>query len=275
MKRIAVLGPSGTFSETAYYKLCDPKESEIVFEPTIASVFDRLKEADAAVVPIENTLDGFVSQTIDELFERRLHLVGECLVRVQYAFLMNGGSRSECRRLFVQFAAMGQCQRFLTTLPISAMRVMTSSNMESHRLLLCGGEGDGAIVPMDRIKDFPGFIQRDIADSIHNATRFVLIEKASRQRSSDSIRVALVVTPKEDRPGLLYDLLGIFKRHGVNLSAILSRPAKSAMGTYRFYLEMIGKDADESAIRQAVLMAQASFDVRLLGVYPAVLHTLD
>jgi len=275
MKKIAVLGPSGTFSETAYYKLCGQNESEIVFEPTIASVFERLKETDGAVVPIENTLDGFVSQTIDELIERNLHLVRECSLDVQYAFLLNGTSPSECRRLFVQFAAMGQCQRFLATLPHDVAKVMTSSNMESHRLLLAKVPGDGAIVPIDQANGFEGFVQSGVADSILNATRFVLVQKAPCSMAGGTIRVAVAVTPREDRPGLLYDLLGIFKKYGVNLSAILSRPAKSAMGVYRFYLEMIGKEADEASIRQAVQTAQNAFDIRILGIIPAVLHSQD
>jgi prephenate dehydratase len=238
-------------------------------------VFDRLNEADGAIVPMENTLDGFLSQTIDELMERRWFLAQECIIPVQYACLIRGDQPSDCRRLYVQFAAMGQCQKFIASMPDHIERVMTSSNMESYRLLAKGQQGDGAIVPIHQTDGFAGLIVRDVADSKENATRFVLVKKTKQEQIGGSIRIAVAVTPLEDRPGLLYDLLGIFKQYGVNLSAILSRPAKSIMGTYRFYLEMIGGDSDEAAIRKAVEKAQDAFDIVVLGIYPAVLHPKD
>lgn len=273
--RYAVLGPAGTFSELAFLRYAANSDDLALYCPSIEGVFDALSDTDGAIVPIENTLDGYISQTIDQLYEKDARIVAELIVPVQYAFLLNGNTIADIKRLYVQFAAMGQCQTFLKSLPESCARVLTASNMESRERVDEGVKGDGAIVPIHRIDDFQGFVRPYVTDSVDNATRFVVVRKSAVPASLGTVRVAILVTPTEDRPGLLYDILSIFKSHQVSLSAILSRPTRTEMGSYRFYLEMVGTNVEQSGILQAIHDVESRFSIRVLGIYPAVFSPMD
>jgi prephenate dehydratase len=267
MRKIAILGPVGTFSELAFLKYTQTDRAEAVYYHSIEATFDALDECDMAIVPLENTLDGFVQSTLDLLFERDLSIIDEVVVPVQFAFLGNVERIEDVKRLYVQFVAQGQCAKFLRSLPASTIIQGTDSNMESHRLVKHGRKGDGAIVPAHQCDSYDGLVLLPVTDAVHNATRFVVLAKAPRQATTNIVRISMVVSPVNDRPGLLYDILGIFKFHEVNLSAIMSRPTKTAMGRYHFYLEMKSDRASLNTIHSVIDRIQGDYQKKILGIY--------
>jgi prephenate dehydratase len=82
------------------------------------------------------------------------------------------------------------------------------------------------------------------------------------------MRVSLVITPINDRPGLLYDLLGVFKKHDINLTSIMSRPTKSKMGHYHFFIDLIAKDIEIKTILQVIELLQSEGEIFIYGIYP-------
>jgi prephenate dehydratase len=268
MRKIAILGPVGTFSELAFQKYTQIEAAEAMYYHSIEAVVDAIGVCDLAIVPLENTLDGFVQSTLDLLFEHDMSIIDEVVVPVQFAFLGNVERIADVKRLYVQFVAQGQCAKFLRSLPESTLIQGTNSNMESHRLVKTGRFGDGAIVPAHQSDGFDGLVLLPVTDTAHNATRFVVLAKTAHTTQSINIRISLVVSPLVDRPGLLYDMLGIFKANQVSLSAIMSRPTKTAMGRYHFYLEMKSDSSSLSTIYSVIDQIHGDYQMKILGIYP-------
>lgn len=268
MKKIAVLGPKGTFSDIACQKYFDKTEKEILYFPSIDATVEALSYADYALVPIENTLDGFVQQTLDLLLDKSFFVIDEIYIPVQFSLIALTENQDQIRKVYTQFVAKGQCQKFIKTLKTDKL-IITESNIESFNLLTNGSNGDAAIVPFHMLNSFDGYKITDITDSKENFTRFFILSKNPDQIQSDETKVSIVVNPIIDRPGLLFDILGIFKKYEINLTSIMSRPTKKQMGNYLFYIEMKSKKLDQQKIDQALLEIQKNFMIKILGIYPS------
>jgi len=268
MKKVSVLGPKGTFSDLACQKYMTKNENEIIYLPSIEASVEALSYADYAIVPIENTLDGYVQQTLDLLLEKEVYVIDEIYVPVQFSLIANVTKLEEIKKVYVQFVAKGQCHKFLKHLNTDKL-IITESNMESFSLVQKNEIGDAAIIPFHMVNHFNGFKIDNVTDSSENYTRFFILSKSLQQIKTDETKVSIVVNPIVDRPGLLFDILGIFKKYEVNLISIMSRPTKTEMGNYLFYIEMKSKTLDQNKIDQALNEIQKEFKIKVLGIYPA------
>lgn len=292
--KIAVLGPQGTFSDKAYLeyrKHCentgaDFDELEPVYFPTIDDVFYAVCPEDEAtagnrdedictlgIVPIENTLDGYVQRTLDLLLERDVYILDENKVSVQFALVGNVNQLSEIKKLYVQFKANGQCRRFINSLN-GVEIITTDSNMESYYKI--GNEaGAAAIVPKhiaDEEKD--RFVIENVTDADKNHTRFVVFkcgafdeQNVAKSDAECKVRIPVYIMPSTDRPGILFEILKGFYEKQVNLISIISRPTKQKMGTYNFYLEIDGLYEQLDEILGILRQIQVHNDIKILGVY--------
>ncbi|MFP4178399.1 MAG: prephenate dehydratase [Acholeplasmataceae bacterium] len=263
MKRIALLGPEGTFSDLAYRAYKD-RTMVAVYQKTIRDCFTALTndEADLAIVPIENTIDGYVQQTLDLLIDSDLFVSKELRVPIAFSLIAHAKDESEIARLYVQFVAHGQCQKAIDALPTREI-ILTANNQDSRRLVQ--KSGDAGIVPSHLVDGFNGFIRHGVADIRDNHTRFVVLTKRNDRTTLARVKIAVVVFPEVDRPGLLFDMLAIFKRHRINLISIMSRPTRTGLGNYHFFIEMQGQNNVESALEEI----GKSFHLRILGAYGA------
>ncbi len=268
MKKIVVLGPKGTFSDVACQKYMEKIDIDIQYFPSIDTTIGALKYADYALVPIENTLDGYVQQTLDLLFDENAYIIDEIYIPVQFSLIANVKEFSKIKRIYTQFVAKGQCRKFLKTLNTGKL-IVTDSNIESFNIVNKGLDGDAAVVPFHMLETFEGFKINAITDSSENYTRFFILSKHRQKIDSDEMKVSIVVNPIFDRPGVLFDILGIFKKYDVNLISIMSRPTKTEMGNYHFYMEMKTKALDQTKIDQALSEIQNNFTIKILGIYPA------
>jgi prephenate dehydratase len=261
MKRIALLGPEKTFSDLAYHAYRD-QTMVAVYQKTIRDCFLALMkdDVDLALVPIENTLDGYVQQTLDLLIGSNFFILQEIHVPIAFSLIARVKDVSEITRLYVQFVAHGQCQIAIDDLPTKDI-ILTANNQDSFRLVQ--KDGDAGIVPSHLTDDFVGFVKHNIADIKDNHTRFVVLAKAHDKTIFEKIKISVVVFPEVDRPGLLFDLLAIFKRHQINLISIMSRPTKTGMGNYHFFIEMQGQNNVKSAFDEI----GKSFHLKILGAY--------
>ena len=132
--RISVLGPEGTFSDSAAKKYIESAgiDAEIVYCPTIDEAFEEVGNGcDIAIVPIENTLDGYVQRTLDLLLELPVHIQTEVTIPVRFSLVANADKKEDINRLFVQFKSAGQCRGFVSSLNLEGV-VTTESNMISY-----------------------------------------------------------------------------------------------------------------------------------------------
>ena len=286
--KIGILGPEGTFSDKAYMEYCKKTGQELVGEyyPTIDDVFQAVcsdndmtatEACDLCIVPVENTLDGYVQRTLDLLLEKNVCIIDENMVSVQFSLVGNVKSLDEIKTLYVQFKANGQCRRFINSLS-NAKIVTTDSNMESY-YKLGDEEGAAAIVPHHiAVNETDRFVIENVTDSDHNHTRFLIVKKGQAKdnkavnmptNSQDKIkvRVPIYVMPVEDRPGILFELLQSFYDNKINMISIMSRPTKQELGTYNFYIEIDGKLERLDVILDTLEQIKKSNNVKILGIY--------
>jgi len=270
---ISVLGPEGTFSDSAAKKYIESAgiDAEIVYCPTIDEAFEEVGNGcDIAIVPIENTLDGYVQRTLDLLLELPVHIRTEVTIPVRFSLVANADKKEDINRLFVQFKSAGQCRGFVSSLNLEGV-VTTESNMISYYEAEKGNEGEGAIIPQHMLEDSSAPLKiEDVTDAQSNFTRFVIVAPGNYSKAevhSQHIRVPLYVMPEVDRPGILFEILQEFSSNNINLTAIMSRPTKKEMGTYNFYIEASGLSSDLDTILSVVDSMQKTHKIKVIGVY--------
>ncbi len=263
--KIGILGPKGTFSEVALNTYKEKHDNvEAFYYQTLEETTESLAQLDKIIVPIENTLEGYVQQILDFLISSNSYIEEEILVYVQFE-LISKVEHKDISNIFVQFATKGQCQDYIKSLSNTDL-TLTPSNSTSLDLFLNGQDSDAAIVPTHLVpKDVN---HQNVTDSKNNFTRFVVISKNQIKTNAREHKVSLVVIPTIDRPGLLYDILSIFKSQDINLTSIMSRPQKNYMGKYFFYIEFIAGNHVYDDINQLVELTKEQYTIKILGIYP-------
>ncbi len=271
--RISVLGPQGTFSDSAAKKYIEQigEECEIVYFPTIDEAFEAVGNGcDVAIVPIENTLDGYVQRTLDLLLEMPVHIKNQVTIPVRFSLIANAESVEDINRLYVQFKSAGQCRRFVNSLKMDSV-ITTESNMISYYEAEKGNVGEAAIIPQHMLGDSKAILKiKDVTDADSNFTRFVVVVPGlcdHAEPHSGEIHVPMYVMPGVDRPGVLFEILREFYDKKINLTAIMSRPTKKEMGRYNFYIEASGKKADLATIIKVVEEMEGKYDIKIIGIY--------
>ncbi|HMA05166.1 MAG TPA: prephenate dehydratase domain-containing protein [Methanomicrobiales archaeon] len=242
---IAALGPEGTFSHELALSLFG--EGEVQLLPTIRRIFDEVEKGGCdGVVPLENSEVGGVGPTLDCLQTHQVFITGEAYMEVHH-HLAGFGKLEDLTMIYVHPQTHEQCSEFLEKLGLEVIH--TSSNAASAQAMK-ERKHAGAIVSelAARIYRIP-IIRRDVQNTTGNTTRFILISSRPPAEARPA-KCSILIDPREDRPGLLHDLLSVFARRGINLTRIESRPSKRGMGSYIFFLDFATSRGWEVAIRE-------------------------
>jgi prephenate dehydratase len=265
--KYAVLGPKGTFSDLAYQKYHESVGDEVFYTHSIEATIKSLDQVDYAIVPIENTLDGYVQQTLDILFSESVFIVDEIFIPVQFDFVGNDVDAIGIKRIYSQFVAKGQCSKLLSKFQDVEL-ILTESNMKSYEEVFKGNRYDAAIIPSHIKSNAFKLTISNVADVIYNYTRFVVVKKSEQPFNSfEKFKVSLVVTPDNDRPGLLFDILKIFKDQHINLTSIMSRPKKEKMGQYFFFIDFNSNGKTFQEIKNCLKLIQDVYTIKIIGIY--------
>lgn len=265
MKQLAVLGPKGTYASLAALKL--ENSYEICYYPTILSCFEAVNDDTDALIPFENTLDGFVMEALDAIIRKPYYMVEEVKLPVGFHFVSFLDSLNEIQSVYVQHKTYGQCLQFI--LKNQLRPIITQSNMESLNSLVSSKEPHaGAIIPSHlATKDFP-LVCLNVADSKENETRFVRISLDHQLPKNKRWVVSMTITPVEDRVGILFSILEIFAQLKLNLRTILSRPRRDMIGKYIFYIEIDLLKKDNLLLEEAKKLIQSkNCTITILGIY--------
>jgi prephenate dehydratase len=274
--RIAYLGPAGTFTEDALGEAIPPGGYEPLRTPTIHDAILAVErgEADRALVPIENSLEGSVRPTLDALaFEvSAVTIVGEHDYRVRVHLIAGEGVRvEEVEAVLSHPQPLAQCQRFLReTFPEVELRSVSSTAAavrmvsESARpWAALGARAAAALYDCELLIE-------GVEDQDDNLTRFVWIAPAGTEPVGDGPwKTSLVFSELgADHPGALVDALSEFATREINLTRIESRPLRQGLGRYMFFCDLEGKETDP-AVAEAIAQLRTKADsVRILGSYP-------
>ncbi len=276
METIATLGPEGTFSDQAAKQYLrefgDVKQiSGIRYFKSIKSAFKAVGNAcDFGVLPIENLSEGYVELVLDLLLGSDLQIIHELLLPIQFSFVSPSKTLKDVKTVFVQYVAEGQCGNFIDTMPGAAI-VRTDSNMESLELLKKADVSAGAIVPHHGVADlsFPLVIP-NVDDYKNNVTRFIVLARQGameRPTGGQDYKTSIIVMDEHDYPGLLVKILMSFSKRNINLTSIMSRPAKTTIGKYHFFIDAEGH-RQEPPVKEALEEISALNKLKILGSYP-------
>jgi prephenate dehydratase len=271
--RYAYLGPEGTFTEAALVAFTRGEELAAVPCPTIQATLDAVRTgaADRAVVPIENSVEGAVTATLDELASGpELSLCGEVLLRVTFALLVRPGTAiGDIKTLGGHPQAQPQCRRWLAGhLPDAEWR-SASSNAEAARQV-ADGQLDAALAGAFAAGRYGLAVLAEQVNDVPDAvTRFVVATRPGPVPArTDADRTSLVAFLAADRPGALMEILTEFAVRGINLTRIESRPTGDGLGRYCFSIDCEGH-LDDARVGEALMgLRRVCAEVRFLGSYP-------
>ena len=265
---VAFLGPAGTFSQEAARKHFG-SATGLTACGTIDEVFRRVEKGEAGfgVVPVENSTEGAVGRTLDLLMATPARICGEVMLPVRQCLMSREKNRSAIRTVYSHTQSLAQCQRWLARNLPHAETVAVVSNAEAARRA-AGEKGVAAIAGRlaAELYEVP-LIARNIEDEARNTTRFLVLS-ASDSPPSGKDKTSLIMSTR-NAPGAIHDLLTPLAKNGVSMTRLESRPAKTGLWEYVFYVDIEGH-AGEAKVKAALtaIERKASF-LKNLGSYPA------
>lgn len=272
---LTYLGPAGTFTEAALRTTPEAQEphAELRPEQTVIAALDAVRSGDAAgaLVPFENSIEGAVPSTLDELASgSALQIRREVLLPIRFALLVREGTTLEAIKTVSSHPhAQPQCRHWLAAnLPHSTWRA-SASNADAAREV-AAGLTDAALAGAFAAELYGLEILADgVQDREDAVTRFVLVTKAGPPPPyTGADRTTLVAFEGEDHPGALLEMLTEFAVRGVNLTRLESRPTGEGLGRYCFSIDCEGH-IDEQRVGDVLkALRRLCADVRFLGSYP-------
>lgn len=237
--------------------------------PSIASLFRAVgeDEIDRGVAPIENSVEGSVGATNDQLYRDSLHIVAEHYEKITHCLIALPGTEiQKVSRVISHPQALGQCSKYIERAGMEPVQFQdTASAVSSLADPMYKGY---AAIGTKMAADLYGMeiLDEDIGDFKENYTRFISVSKETEMAHEEpGRRKASMVVSLEDRPGSLKEVLEIFGSHGINLTRIESRPVKFSPWKYIFFLDSVYSPECEGAFREIESMSNS---FRLLGIYP-------
>jgi prephenate dehydratase len=273
MSKLAYLGPEGTFAEEAL-RLLEP-DAERLPCPNVAAALEAVRrgEADGAVVPLENSLEGGITSTLDEFaWGEPLIITAELLLPVSFSLLVRPGTEfGHIKRVITHQAAHTQCRGYLAReLPDALVIAAASTATAAQEVSVPGSPYDAAIGAAIAGEHYGLHeLAADIGDRSDTVTRFVKVRRPGPLPApTGADRTSIVAFLADDHAGALLEMLTEFAVRGVNLTRIESRPTGDGIGSYFFHIDCEGHVADARVGEAISGLHRVSADVRFLGSYP-------
>lgn len=264
--KISILGPRGTFSEYAASEYFG-KDDELILCKTIAEAVTIADEgkADCAFVPVENSLEGSVTATMDSLVKaENLHIIAEHKVKIHHC-LMAPVAMENVKNIVSHPQPIGQCAEFLASLDNVSVSIADST---AAAALTSASSADTAVIGSKALSSIYNLkvLCENIEDNHNNETRFILLSKNKAAKSEKNKTSIVFSVP--DKPGELLKMLSVLDIFEINMNKIESRPAKTHLGEYLFFIDIDGYEQDENVTDAIEVMKKKSIYFKVLGSYP-------
>ena len=271
--RYGYLGPRGTFAQAALRTVRAAERADLLALGTVAAVFEAVRagDVDAGLVPLENSVEGAVATTLDELSGGEpLQITREVLLPVSFALVGRAGTAlADVRTVGTHPHAQAQCRRWLAASVPGASVVPTPSTADAARSVAEGAFDAAICAPLAAQEYGLAVLADDVHDTAGAVTRFVLVSRPGPSPSpTGADRTSLVAFIADDHPGALLELLTEFAVRGVNLTRIESRPTGGGLGRYVFSIDCEGHVADARVGEALSALRRTCMEVRFLGSYP-------
>lgn len=266
--KVAYLGPEGTYTQAAVTKHFGRAVKARAMD-AVDEIF-RDVECEAAsygVVPIENSVGGMVSHTLDLLAETPLSICGEIWLPVHHHLLSAHAEREAVKHVYAHAQSFAQCRIWLDANLPGAQRVAVNSNGEAARLV--SEKGEGAAIASKQTAEIYGLeiLASNVEDDPNNRTRFLVIGR-QRCEATGADRTSVVMSAQRDQAGALFKLLEPFAEAGLNLTRIESRPSRRGEWDYNFFVDIEGHQDDEAVAGVMAKVRERAGFFRMLGSYP-------
>ena len=266
---IAYLGPPGTYTEMAALA----QFGQFVQLRPLAAIDEVFREVETGavhygVVPVENSTEGMVNHTLDCFMASApdISICAEVELPIHHAFLVHSDNSGQVERILSHAQSLAQCRGWLDAHYPGVERIAVASNAEAARQaaespMLAAVAGEIAAERYSLT-----VVAASIEDHTDNKTRFLVIGRQSVGASGRDKTSILVST--RNVPGALFRVLEPFHRHGISLSRVETRPARSGDWSYVFFIDFDGHQQDETVQRTLAEVSEVALEVRRLGSYP-------
>ncbi|MFH1189107.1 MAG: prephenate dehydratase [Candidatus Omnitrophota bacterium] len=265
--KIAYLGPEFTFTHLAGMKKFGASVNYSSCE-TITAVFAEVdkERADYGVVPIENSIDGAITHTQDMFIDSDLKICSEIYLEISHNLLSGESDKGKVRKIYSKSQVFAQCRPWIEANLPGAELIEVSSTAKAAEI--ASKERYSACIAGDLAAKKYGLraLASSIEDSSHNVTRFLVIGKMEAKPTNND-KTSIMFSVK-DRSGALHDILVPFKRNGINMTKIESRPSKIRAWEYYFFVDLNGHYRDPRVARALAGLAKPSTYLKILGSYP-------
>lgn len=264
--RIAVLGPAGTFSHEAALKY--DKNAEMIFVNSIWDVFEVVEQgkADSGIVPVENSIEGVVGTALDAFVRTDKKIKQEIIIPIRHC-LCGSGRIEDMKEVYSHPQALGQCRSILRSLNAKIFQA-NSTAAAAEEVAKANGTKKACICSRLAAKTYGlKIIKEDVQDEKNNMTRFFVINSTDAEPTGND-KTSLAVFPQNDRPGLLYEILGVFSKRKINLTRIESSPSRKKLGEYIFFIDIEGHRKDKLINEALQELKRGIKKVKIFGSYP-------
>ena len=269
-KKVAYLGPPGTFSEEAAI-LYDPQAQRLPF-PSVLAVASAVEAgmADEGVVAIENSIEGSVNDTLDLLIhESKLVIKKELVLPITQCLMARPGTTvDQVQVLYSHPQALGQCRRFIER-SFSEVTVVAALSTVAAVEEMKSFDGVAAAVAPRRAAELHGveILAQGIQDHATNVTRFVVLAPEDHPPTGDD-KTSISFSFLEDRPGQLHGVISEFASKNINLAKVESRPSKESLGKYVFLVDLEGHRLDGNIAEALRTVKAKTSALKVFGSYP-------
>ena len=269
-KSIGYLGPIGTFTEQA--AILYDTDATLIPLSSVSAIAEAVYDGtlDEGVVPIENSLQGSVPDTLDLLIhDTTLMISREIIIPIELCLMTKPETRkNEIEIVYSHPMAIGQCRKYLALEHKNAIQIASLSTATAVEDML-KSEKISAAIGNSRASDIYGvtILDKEIQDNKTNHTRFVVLSKHDH-KATGSDKTSLCFSFSADQAGMLHSVLGCFAERDINLAKVESRPNKTGLGEYVFLLDIEGHREDSNVKRALEQMIDKVSFIKLFGSYP-------
>lgn len=267
--KVAFLGPEGTFTQAAVFAHFGHSVRALSLA-SIDEVFHEVEagHADFGVVPIENSTEGTVNNTLDRFLGSPLNLCGEIELAIRQFLMGSMDKLARVKRVCSHPQSLAQCRNWLDEYLPDAERIAASSNAEGARR--ARDEKGTAAIAGQAAAEIYGLtiLASEIEDRADNTTRFVVIGRKLFEPSGQDRTTILAAISHDDSPGALFRLLEPLAEHRINMTRIESRPSHRRKWDYVFFIDIEGHAQEPRIARALAMLEKRASMFRVLGSYP-------
>lgn len=278
-KKIYFLGPKTSYTDVAKEELkkrFNLEGYEDIEKPTITSVsaeLSHLNDGDSlAVLPIENSIEGIVKESIDNISrieDKDVKILGECVIPIQHCLVTYADDLKDVKTIISHPQAISQCFDYIYK-TFGENIVYKPDSSTAHAVKhLSSDDKTVAAIGSRYSADFYGkpVVDEGINDEPHNSTRFLLIGKLTIPKFDCEYKTSITFST-DNKPGALCEILTILRKYDINMTHISSRPSKKELGEYTFYIDIDGKILDLKVSKAMFEILQHVTMFKHLGTYP-------